>query len=260
MYRTNSNYGIGIVLCIGLLLAASPVFASECCAAEKCCAANGPVELFNGEDMSDWNTLRQTSKWFIAKDVAKSAKNPKLFDVTKGQGIMVNGDDGRTTNILSKYEHGDCQLHIEFVVPKGSNSGVYLQSLYEIQVFDSYGKDKVTHTDCGGIYQRWDEKNNKAVDQGEAPFVNASKAPGEWQSFDITFRAPRFKDGKMVEKPRFVLVVHNGVVVHQDFELQGPTRAFNGKQKPAPKAPLMLQGDHGPVAYRNIKLTPITIK
>ncbi len=254
MRRINSNYSIGIVLGIALLIAASPMFTSDCC------AANGPVELFNGEDMSDWVGLREGNKWFIAKDVAKSARDPKFFDVTKGKGIMVNGDDGKTTNILSKFEHGDCQLHIEFVVPQGSNSGVYLQSLYEIQVFDSYGIDKVKHSDCGGIYQRWDEKNDKAVDQGEAPFVNASKAPGEWQSFDITFRAPRFKDGKMVEKPRFVLVVHNGVIVHQNFELPGPTRAFNSQQKPAPKAPLMLQGDHGPVAYRNIKLTPIDIK
>ncbi|MBD3267575.1 DUF1080 domain-containing protein [bacterium] len=216
------------------------------------------VDLFNGKNLSQWTPLHDNSKWQVVGEVDLSEQNNKLFDFKSGQGIMVNGKDGRTSNLLTKYAHGDCQLHIEFMVPKGSNSGVYLQSLYEIQVLDSYGKENVKYSDCGGIYQRWDEKNNKPLDQGEAPYVNASKAPGEWQAFDITFRAPRFdEEGNMTENPRFVLVIHNGRIVHEDFELLGPTRAYNRKQKPAPKAPLMLQGDHGPVAYRNIRLIPL---
>jgi hypothetical protein len=87
--------------------------------------------------------------------------------------------------------------------------------------------------------------------------VNASKPPGEWQSFDITFRAPRFDaDGKKIENAKFVKVVHNGAVVHENVELTGPTRAaISGTEAAA--GPLRLQGDHGPVAYRNIRIKPL---
>jgi hypothetical protein len=84
--------------------------------------------------------------------------------------------------------------------------------------------------------------------------VNATKPPGEWQSFDITFRAPRFDaDGKKVSNAKFVKVVHNGKVIHENVDLTGPTRAAHwDDEKPA--GPIMLQGDHGPVAYRNLRV------
>ncbi|MGC9327253.1 MAG: 3-keto-disaccharide hydrolase, partial [Candidatus Hinthialibacter sp.] len=175
--------------------------------------------------------------------------------------IMVNGAKGNTTNIYSEYEHGDCLLHIEFVVPQGSNSGVYLQGLYEIQVLDSYGKkdDELEFSDCGGMYARWDHETQKSY-EGEPPRVNASKAPGEWQSFDAVFRAPRFDaQGKKVENARFIVVKHNGVIVHENYEITGGTRACMNR-KEGPKGPLMLQGDHGPVAYRNIQITPLKLQ
>jgi hypothetical protein len=236
------------LLCLTVIFSASGSVSAE------------SIRLFNEKDMTDWTALWEGSEWFVCENVLLNEKDNKQFDIKDGQGVMVNGKTGKTANLLSKTEHGDCQLHIEFIVPKNSNSGVYLHSLYEIQVLDSYGKEEVSYLDCGGIYQRWDEKANKAIDKGHAPRVNASKAPGEWQSFDITFRAPRFdKNGVMTEKPRFVLVVHNGHIVHENVELQGPTRAYNTKQKPAPKAPLMLQGDHGPVAYRHIRIVPLDL-
>jgi sugar phosphate isomerase/epimerase len=129
---------------------------------------------------------------------------------------------------------------------------------YEIQVFDSYGvkKSQYAGIECGGIYQRWDESKSPKGFEGHSPRVNASLPPGQWQTFDVIFRAPRFDDtGRKVANARFEKVVHNGVVVHADVELTGPTRAstYNDEK---PKGPLMLQGDHGPVAYRNIRIEP----
>ena len=137
------------------------------------------------------------------------------------------------------------------MVPEGSNSGVYLHGLYEIQVFDSWGHKELKTSDCGAVYHRW--INEKPVG-GSAPRVNASKKPGEWQTFDITFRAPRFKDGKKVENARFVRVVHNGVEIQKNVEVDGGTRAHMNIPEAA-QNPLMLQGDHGPVAYRNIVMS-----
>ncbi len=214
------------------------------------------LDLFNGKDLSGWHGLdEENNDWMIAESVSVSEKNKKLFKIEEGQGVLVNGKKGRTTNLLSDYEHGDCQLHIEFCVPHESNSGVYLQGQYEIQILDSYNKKPVQYSDCGGIYARY--RNGKTF-EGHPPRENVSKAPGKWQSFDIVFQAPRFNnEGEKTENAKFVLVKHNGVIVHENVELTGPTRAsLNGlKNVPEkPVGPLMLQGDHGPVAYRNIKL------
>jgi sugar phosphate isomerase/epimerase len=204
-----------------------------------------------GDDFSAWRA--NTGQWGIVGDTFTNPKNVKLLSSRPGTGVILNGPTGRTRNILSKAEFGDVKAHIEFMVPKGSNSGVYFMGRYEIQVFDSWGVDKPKHSDCGGIYQRWD--NNQGY-EGHGPRVNASKAPGEWQTFDAIFRAPRFdKDGRKISNARFEKVVHNGIVIHADLELTGPTRAstYNDEK---PTGPLMLQGDHGPVAYRNIRLEP----
>jgi hypothetical protein len=132
---------------------------------------------------------------------------------------------------------------------------VYFQSRYEVQILDSWGVEKPKHGDCGGIYQRW--KDGKGFD-GHPPRVNASRPPGQWQTFDVIFRAPRFDAaGRKVENARFIAVKHNGIVVHENVEVSGPTRASTfGDEKPT--GPLMLQGDHGPVAYRNLWIRPMT--
>lgn len=217
------------------------------------------IELFNGKDLTGWKGLWQGNDWFVAGNVTLGYHNKTLFAIEHGEGLMVNSMDGRTTNLITEYQHGDCHLYIEFVVPHQSNSGVYFQGLYEIQVFDSYGQDKVQHSDCGGIYQRWDEARSFGY-EGRPPRVNASNPPGVWQSFEAVFRAPRFNDaGEKIENARFISVKHNGVLVHQNVEVTGPTRAHMNKDE-APLGPLMLQGDHGPVAYRNIRLTPLQLK
>jgi len=125
---------------------------------------------------------------------------------------------------------------------------------YEVQILDSYGVTDLQHSDNGGIYQRWE--NDKGF-EGTAPRVNASKPPGEWQRAEVVFRAPRFdKSGKKVENARFKKVALNGQVVQEDVEVTGPTRSAR-YQDEQPGGPLMAQGDHGPVAFRNVKITPL---
>ena len=163
---------------------------------------------------------------------------------------MLNSATNRTVNLVSEQEFGDCEVHVEFCVPKNSNSGVYLMGRYEVQIFDSWGIAEPKYGDCGGIYSSCSEP--KPDSKGRAPSVNASKPPGEWQSFDITFRAPRFdSSGRKIENARFVRVVHNGKVIHVNVESERPTCAARWLDE-KPLGPIMLQGDHGPVAYRQV--------
>lgn len=190
-----------------------------------------------------------TAKWTVVGEASLHPEKPKNLSTRPGSGILYNG--GRTKNLLTKVEHGDVELRVEFMVPQGSNSGIYFQGRYEIQVFDSWGVENPKHSDCGGIYQRW---VNKEGFDGHPPRTNASRKPGEWQTFEVIFKAPRFdSDGKKTANAIFVKVVHNGVVIHENVELTGPTRsaAFNDEQA---LGPLMLQGDHGPVVYRNLQI------
>lgn len=204
-----------------------------------------------GEDLSAWQEPH--GEWATVGAAEMDSGDPKRISVTPGQGVIYNGPNGRTVNLLSVLEHGDVIAHIEFMVPQGSNSGVYFQGRYEIQVFDSWGVEHPKYSDCGGIYQRWGAQGGF---EGTSPRVNASRKPGEWQTFDVIFRAPRFDEsGKKVENARFIKVLHNGVLVHENVEVTGPTRAARFEDEKA-VGPLMLQGDHGPVAYRNIRIQP----
>ncbi len=207
-----------------------------------------------GDDLSQWREPH--GDWQVTGDVQAGGQQQRFLIPVPGAGVIVNGPTGRTRNLQSKTQHGDVRMHVEFMVPKGSNSGVYFQGRYEIQVLDSWGVEDLKHGDCGGIYQRW--KDGKGY-EGHPPRTNASRPPGQWQSFDVVFRAPRFDPaGKKLENARFVRVVHNGTVVHENVELTGPTRAASFSDE-KPSGPLMLQGDHGPVAYRKIELTPLEL-
>jgi len=184
------------------------------------------------------------------------------FELTEGKGILVNNQtETEKANLFSVFEHGDMELDIEFLVPKGSNSGIYFQGRYEIQIFDSYGREPDV-TDCGSIYQRWDDSKPEGQKgyEGHPPKVNASKAPGLWQHFKIFFRAPKFDEsGKKIKNAMFEHVYHNGMLVHQNVELKGATRAATFENDPEVAfAPLMIQGDHGPVAFRNMKYKTYT--
>lgn len=205
-----------------------------------------------GQGLAGWHAAE--SEWVNVGEVRLNPLAPKFLVTEEGSGILVNGPTGRTSNLFSDLEHGDVVAHVEFMVPQGSNSGVYFQGRYEIQVLDSWRVEKLKYGDCGGIYQRWSKGGGF---EGHAPRINASRPPGAWQSFDVVFRAPRFDEGgKKVANARFVKVVHNGVVVHENVEVTGPTRAAGFSDEKA-TGPLMLQGDHGPVAYRNVWIEPI---
>jgi hypothetical protein len=213
--------------------------------------------LLNGKDISGWKGQDGPHEWFTTRGVRweRLLGPTKLFGLPEPAGTILNGPNGRTKNLVTEEKFGDVELYLEFLVPKGSNSGVYLHGLYEIQIFDSYGSSEPVKTsDCGGVYHRWID--NKGVG-GSAPSRNASRRPGEWQSFQIWFQGPRFNsEGRKTENARFVRVLHNGLVVQNNVELEGGTRAHMPHAE-APANPLMLQGDHGPVAFRNIYIRPL---
>jgi len=220
-------------------------------------AAAAPHPLLNSKDLSGWR--RPTGDWMAARAVTLDPADPTRFDITPGEGITVNGLSAKTVDLVTSQEFGDAEVHIEFCIPKRSNSGVYLMGRYEVQIYDSFGveHDQYPGIECGGIYPRW--VNEKRI-EGHSPLVNASKPPGQWQSFDITFLAPRFDaNGRKIANAKIVKALQNGKVIHQDVELNGPTRAAVSQDEKA-AGPLLLQGDHGPVAYRNLRIRPIVLK
>ena len=190
--------------------------------------AGGPpsdaIVLFDGNDMSAWEG---GDRWVVEDGVA-----------TVGGGVT------------SKQSFGDCQLHVEWAAPaevKGSgqgrgNSGVYLQGRYEVQILDSYDNETYYDGQAGALYKQW------------PPLVNACRKPGEWQTYDIVFTAPRFdKDGKL-STPGYVTVLHNGVLIQNHAELQGSTAWDKPPEYSAhpPKQPLSIQYHGNPVRFRNI--------
>ena len=218
-------------------------------------AEDKPVALFSGKGLSGWK--KTTREWQKAKAVTLDPSDNKKFAIEEGEGVLVNGPKGKTGNLISEMEFGDVEAHIEFVVPKSSNSGVYFLGRYEVQVLDSWGVKDLKYGDCGGIYASCSDP--KPDSKGTPPRVNASKPPGEWQTFDVVFRAPRFDaSGKKTENAKFIKVVHNGQIIHENVESPRPTCAARWLDEKA-KGPIMLQGDHGPVAYRNLTIKPVQL-
>jgi hypothetical protein len=218
---------------------------------------SGWKPLLNGSDLTGWRGQDgKPHDWVTTREVRwEKHASPKTLSATpEPGGIILNSIQGKTANLVSDSKFGDLELYLEFLIPQGSNSGVYLQGLYEIQVFDSWGKDQVTTSDGGAIYHRWID--GKPVG-GSAPKMNATLPPGEWQSYHVWFRAPRFgPDGKKIENAKFLRVLYNGKLVQENFAVEGGTRAHINVPEAA-RNPLMLQGDHGPVAYRNIYVRPL---
>ena len=208
--------------------------------------------LLSGADLSGWHPQDgKQNEWLATRGVRwdVQATPVRLTPATRAGDRILNGRNGKTANLVSDRAFADVELYLEFLIPKGSNSGVYLHGLYEVQILDSYGVAKPGVHDCGAIYERWIDNKGSG---GSPPSRNASRPAGEWQSFHIWFRAPRFDaSGRKVENAQFLRVVHNGIEVQRNVSVDGPTRA--GMEIPeAPQNPLMLQGDHGPVAFRNM--------
>ena len=213
------------------------------------------LDLLDNHSYFYWRGRNDASHdWARVGSVVLNPEDPKQFVSKPGSGVFYNGPSGFTADLYLEWPHGDCELHLEFVVPEGSNSGVYLMGRYEIQILDSWEATELTFGSCGGIYARYID--GKTVG-GKPPRVNASRPPGEWQSYDIIFHAPRFDaDGNKVANAVFVKVVWNGQVIHENVEVDGPTRGALFETESA-RGPLMIQGDHGPVAYRNMILRPL---
>jgi len=227
-------------------------------------SGSGWSPLLNGRDLTGWRSELgwhgvpgRLNEWVTTATVSLSSDDPKaLIAVPKPGGVIVNGIETHTTNLITERSFGDIELYLEFLLSKGSNSGVYLHGLYEVQILDSYGKSgPLKYGDAGGIYEQVD-KNNKGFG-GTPPRVNASRPPGEWQFYHIRFRAPRFDaGGNKTANAKFEKVVYNGQDVRENVESGGPTRSALELPE-APRNPIMLQGDHGPVAFRNIYFRPL---
>jgi len=195
-------------------------------------APSDAIVLFDGSNLDQW----------VA---ASDGKSPAPFTVADGAMTVAPRKGG----IQTKQKFGDFQLHIEWRSPaevKGTgqgrgNSGIFLQGLYELQVLDSYENPTYVNGQAGSIYKQ------------TPPLVNATRKPGEWQTYDIIYTAPRFNKDGVAIIPAYVTVIHNGVVIHNHTQIQGTT-PFVGRPeyKPHDKGPIMLQ-DHGDlVSYRNI--------
>ena len=198
------------------------------------------ITPFNGKDLTGWKIRgkEDKNKWMVG---AAAVNDKGALTYNKEGADMVNTAGGGL-DIYTVEEFGDCLIEIDVMVPKGSNSGVYLMGRYEVQVLDSFGKEKLTYQDMGAIY-------SVAV-----PKLNACKKAGEWQKFVIDFVAPRFDGKKKTANAKFVKVELNGQTIHDNVEVvKGATGGALGAEVPV--GPLMLQGDHGPVAFRNIRIT-----
>jgi len=243
--------------------------------------ANAQTKTLTLQDLSDFKP--QAGNWMVVGDVmmnpdvdihekpaanlpaeAKKSKKEKVISppakpqavtFTTGAGILLNmNDDKKKDQLISVIQHGDIELELEVMLPKGSNSGIYLQGRYEVQLLDSWGVKNPKYSDIGGIYRNWENEPGK-IYMGKAPLSNPAKAPGLWQKMKISFQAPRFdKAGTKIENARFNYVDLNGVRIHENVEVPLPTGGpIENNEKSL--GPLMIQGDHGPVAFRNIKYT-----
>lgn len=209
--------------------------------------------------LKDLTAFKNPGKsWRMAGGVTADLNKPNVLNISQGTGILVNLPDKKHHGIdlFTRDAYGDIDLELDYMMAKGSNSGIYLQGRYELQLEDTWGSTKPTSGNNGGIYERWDDsrpEGHKGYD-GYAPRQNASRAPGLWQHLKISFQAPRFDgSGKKVAPAKMLRIELNGVLIHENVELAGPTRGGIGKEEAT--GPLRIQGDHGAVAFRNIQVT-----
>lgn len=208
-------------------------------------APKDAIVLFDGKNLDKWESVKDksTAKWIVGNG---------MFTVKKGTG-----------NIQTKDSFTDYQLHIEWRIPQNitgsgqarGNSGLFLASTgsgdsgYELQILDSYNNKTYSNGQAGSIYKQF------------IPLVNASRKPGEWQSYDVIWKMPTFNEDGSVKTPAMLSVLHNGVTIHNNIELKGPTQ-YTGKPKYVKhEASQIKLQDHGdpsePISFRNIWIRKI---
>lgn len=205
------------------------------------------------------DALRQSEQWLVAGDAMLNPDQARLLSGKPGKGVLINGKVGKCPSLVTKQVFQDVELHVEFMVARGSNSGIIFHGNYEIQIVDSAHVKNPTGAHCGGVYPRAEQKPTyHHIDKGSPPRVNAARPAGEWQTLDVIFQAPRFdRAGKKTAHARFVKVVHNGKVIHDNQEVPHATGTM-WRAKQVPKGPIVFQGDYGPVALRNVRVRPWT--
>jgi len=210
--------------------------------------------------LDDLSLFKSPSKsWQIAGSVQADISKTNILAFSKGTGILVNFPDKKNKgeDLYTLAEYGDIDLELDYLMASGANSGIYLQGRYEIQLEENWGLLNPKSSNNGGIYQRWDDSKPEGQKgySGFAPRQNASRAPGLWQKLKISFQAPRFgAAGNKIANAVMLRIELNGVIIHDNVELSGPTRGSVSNTEAA-TGPLRLQGDHGAVAFRNIKIT-----
>jgi hypothetical protein len=230
--------------------------------------------LFNGKDLDGWKLRNPDAKkvWMVCDQVRLDPKDPGRL-LPEGSGgapsaVLLCGDDGRGSDIMTVEHFYDYQIHLEFVVPREGNSGVYNRGLYEIQIFDSHRVDKLSFHDCGALYER------------ATPSENHARAPGLWQSFDITMKGKKLSllwNDKSVYKDMDVRYGQTDRAAFERLKQEnaGKPEALKVKLReergtyigffgeggtrssldgPDRAGPIMLQGNHGPVAFRNLRI------
>lgn len=237
-------------------------------------ADDGWKPLFNGKDLAGWTPRNPLAKavWVACDDVKLDPSDPsRLVPIGTGgrpDAVLLCGDDGRGSDLMTAESFGDYELHLEFTVPKGSNSGVYNRGLFEIQIFDSHGVTKPAFHDCGALYER------------AIPPVNLAKPPGEWQSYEITMKGKRLTlvwNGQVVYRDRDVRYGETDRAAFERLTAENANRppelrvkleekdgryvgyfgdggTRSGLDGPDRPGPILLQGDHGPVAFRNMRI------
>lgn len=234
------------LLCIGLVtaLAAAAAFAAPPVVKPDPIPSDAIV-VFDGTNLDGLKMADGSDcKWKLVDD----GEGGRAIEVTAGTG-----------NVMSVAKHGDAQIHVEFMIPTreadphageeeggqdDGNSGVYLQGRYELQVLNSYENETYPDGQCGALYGQ------------HPPLVNASRKPGEWQTYDITFHAATFNDAGERTSPATVTVLHNGVLVQDAAAMKGVTGGNFAPESAEPGA-IYLQDHSHPVRYRNIWIRPL---
>ena len=211
-------------------------------------------ETFPLQNLEFSSINEMPENWILAERISLINLDDTEFKVEGKGEILVNKKVG--DHMILDLDHADIELEVDFMVPKGSNSGLYFQGRYEVQILDSWKNEVLTTADVGSIYPDFDEEAN-LPSNGSIPSVNASKAPGLWQKLRVVFRAPKFgKDGKKIANARFEEVYLNGYKIQDDVEVPKPTRSAMAFDEVG-RGPLMIQGDHGPVAFQNLSYKKI---